>query len=97
MASQADAQKIALAGGGFMAATVLVQAVKGERDEKGSVYRQLWQIGVLVVVLAVAADFLPQVIVPLTVAIVAGFYFTHPGVLGPLFGVKQSSSKKKGG
>jgi hypothetical protein len=63
---------------GAVMTVVLFAGHPGELT-KGSRYKQLWAIGVLTLILAAAADFAPELVVPLAVAIVVGFTIRNPG------------------
>lgn len=68
--------------GAVLAGVTLAETVKHPgRFGKGGTYKRLWAIGVLTLALSVAADWAPQLIVPLSVAVVVGFVLTNPGAL----------------
>ena len=83
MAGNSQAVKTVFIAGSGMFAIVLAQAVRRPGTfGKGQVYRQVWAIGVLTLLLAAAADFAPDLIVPFSIAVVVAFAIKNPGALG---------------
>ena len=77
-----QAKTITLVAGGLMAATALMQP-EGQR------YRRLWASGLATVLLAVTAEFVPQVTGPLAVVIALGLVAGIFDKLGTAKGVTQ--------
>lgn len=64
---------------------------------KPATYKQVWAVGLLTLLLAAAADFAPQVIVPFAVAVVVAFAIRNPGALSGILGAGPASSQKQSG
>lgn len=79
-----NAQKAVVVAGAGMLTLAFIPIFRGHRSFEKS-YRSLWAIGILTLALAIAADFVPQIAVPLAVAIVLAFGIKNPDTFGSLF------------
>lgn len=83
--SSEQAGRLVLIAGAAEAAIVLA-AMRGE-DDKERRLRALWAIGVLTLVLAMAADFVPQLAAPFAVLVAVAMVTRYPGELGRALGI----------
>lgn len=76
MATQA--QKTVFIAGAAMSGLVLAQAVRAPSTfGSGGVYKRLWAAGVVTLLLAAAADFVEEIVVPLSVLILVAFFIRY--------------------
>lgn len=94
MTSQ-QAARVVLVAGGVMGAVSVYSGGKGAQP--GSVFKQLWGVAVLTLVLSVGADFAPGVVVPFSVAVVVGYLIRNKQAFGELLGGRGATSYTQGG
>lgn len=75
-----SAKTTVLVAGGLMLTYIGIQSSRGR--VQGSVYKSVWAIGLLTLLMGVAADFVPEIVGPFAILVVLAAYAKHTGVLG---------------
>src|SRR3990167_919843 len=98
MASSAQAAKAVVVGGLTMGGITLAQSVRAPQTfVTGGVYKRLWGIAVVTLVLGVAADFAAELVFPLAVLIVLAFVVKNQGAFGAIVQGAGQPSTGQGG
>ena len=98
MASSAQAAKAVVVGGLTMGGITLAQSFRAPQTfVTGGVYKRLWRIAVVTLVLGVAADFAAELVLPLAVLIVLAFVVKNQGAFGAIVKGAGQPSTGQGG